>query len=123
MNESTSPEPNDSTKQAVLDVLRRIERRHSDPSNWCVGAFARGKTRRVVKPLGQAVVSTCLEGARLIESRGLTNDASSAVIDAIQAACSELYPRHGTLSVNDEKGYEAVRAVERKAVEIVEAQS
>ena len=58
--------------------------------------------------------------ARNLETRGEPSPVTRSVKDTIECA-RILFPEHGLLSINDDLGYDAVRAVERKAVELAEA--
>ena len=120
MTTETSPRADD-TRTAVLDVLTRIEARHADRSAWCQGAYARDRTGRSVNFDGRRVVSTCLLGAFMIEIRQQSSvNVHTKTRDLLELAAQDLF-NDTALNVNDAFGYDAVRAVERRAVELAEA--
>jgi hypothetical protein len=107
----------DSRPATVVDVLKRIEARISDPAHWCQEVYARGKSGRIVDLFGHAVMSVCLEGARLIESPHGNRKVVLGVSRHLHDAAAVLYPKvGGPVSVNDDLGHDAVMAVVRRAI-------
>ena len=96
---------------------------HADPEAWCQAAPARRNDDTSVSPKSRDAVRWCLVGALNKASRFGTF-AYSVARGWIYEAQADLYPNTLTLVfVNDgpQYGYEAVRAVERRAIEIAEA--
>ena len=112
--------PSKRTLTAALAVLRQIEERHADRSRWCQGVYARDAAGQPVSEFG-AAISTCLEGVRLITAAPENKFVRNTVRQIIEEASGNLYPGRHPSRINDCLGYEAVRRVERLAVEMAEA--
>mgnify|MGYP001598667733 CR=1 FL=1 len=121
MTTETSPRTDD-TRTAVLGVLTRLEARHANRSAWCQGAYARSKTGRAVNFNSRRVVATCLLGGFEIETREqLLVNVCVKARELLLLAARDLF-KNTLMDINDIFGYDAVRAVERRAVELAEAE-
>lgn len=107
----------------ALSVLRKVDALHANPATWCQGTTGRRDDGISVPPTSKAAAQWCIVGALNKFSR-FDSATHRAAARWLYQSLIDLYPDVPNLiGVNDGSayGYDAVRAVERHAIELAEA--